>query len=66
MICGCICFLLGSHLSYQRGSDDGFNDGYDFATADREIRWRITAEGSSAPDAAREPVQLTIHPDLLV
>lgn len=61
MFCGCLCFLLGSYLGYQRGSADGFDEGYSFATSDMEIQWRHTAKGSTAPDAARVPVELTIH-----
>ena len=65
MFCGCLCFLLGSYLSYQRGSADGFDEGYAFATSDVELAWRVTAEGSAALNAAREPVELTIHPSHL-
>lgn len=65
MIGSCLCFLLGSHLSYRRGADDGFEDGYQFASQESEIRWRITATGEAALAAARQEVPLSIHPSHL-
>jgi len=62
MATGCACFLLGSYLSYQRGSDDGFDQGYSFATSDIEVAWRLTTKGEAALDADRVPVALSIHP----
>lgn len=65
MFTGCLTFLLGSCLSYQRGSDAGFDEGYEFATSEMEVQWRKTAQGSAAQAAEREPVELTIHPSHL-
>ena len=65
MATGCLCFLVGSYLGFNRGYLDGFDDGYEFAEHEMNLVWKATPQGESAPAAVREPVALSIHPSHL-
>lgn len=57
LVLGCAaCWALGYSTGFEDGTDEGFDQGYEFATGDKEVRWRLTATGEAALDAPREPL----------
>lgn len=60
---GVLALFVGYRLGYWDGSDDGWEDGYNFSQTDAEIQWRVTMTGAAAPGAERTPLaDLTLHP----
>lgn len=55
MLCGCLCFILGAHLSYSRGYDDGWADAESYSLEDdddiADIHWELTAPMKRELDA---------------